>query len=372
VAILLLLGYAALCVVAFKLLRVPVNRWSVTTAAIGATVVVGGLLAGMNYNHPFTTDGRVYFYTTSIAPTVNGQVVDVVVQPNVPLKQGDVLFRIDARPYQFAVDQKRAALAEAEQNVRQLKASLDQATAAAERAEAQVGLAQETYDRQAELLRKNVVAQATLDTAVRNLEASQQSLAGARAAEERARLAAASEINGINTAVARLQADLHSAEYNLGQTTVTAPTDGYVAQMLLRPGMTVSPSTPTMVFIHSGDVVFAASFPQTATSRIKVGSEIEAAFDAIPGGVFAGRVKAINEAIAPGQLQSAGALLNPEDRSRSEGRLTVSLELMDTPDGLRLPPGSVAQVAVYSQYWRPLAAIRRILLRQKSWLNYVL
>ena len=371
-AILLLLSYGALCVVAFRLLRVPVNRWTVTTAVLGAAVVVGGLVAGMNYNHPFIADGRLYFFTTSVSPTVSGQVVDVVAKPNVSLKQGDVLFRIDARPYQFAVDQKRAALAEAEQNVRELEASREQAVAAVQKAEAQVALAQQTYDRQAELLERKVVAQAPVDTAARNLEASKQTLIGARAAEERARLAATSQIDGVNTAVARLQADLHTAEYNLGQTTVTAPTDGYVTQLLLRPGMTVSAATPTMVFIHGGDLVFAASFPQTATSRIESGSEIEAAFDAIPGRVFSGRVRMINEAIAPGQLQSAGTLLNPEDRSRSEGRLVVSMDLSEMPGDFRLPPGAVAQVAVYSEHWRPLAAIRRVLLRQKSWLNFVL
>lgn len=241
-----------------------------------------------------------------------------------------------------------------------------------QKAEAQVELAQQTYDRQAELLEKRVVSQATVDTASRNLEASKQSLAGAQAAEERARLAATSQVDGVNIAVARLQADLHAAEYNLAQTTVTAPTDGYVTQLLLRPGMTMSAATPTMVFIHGGDFVFAASFPQTATSRIESGSEIEAAFGAIPGRVFSGRVRFINEAIAPGQLQSTGTLLSPDDRSRSEGRLVVSMDLSDMPGDFRLPPGSVAQVAVYSEHWRPLAAIRRILLRQKSWLNYVL
>ncbi|WP_421999235.1 HlyD family secretion protein [Reyranella sp.] len=371
-ALLLLLGYSALCVVAFRLLRAPVNQWTVTTAVIGEAVVVSGLLAGMNYNHPFTTDGRIFFYTTSIAPTVIDQVVEVVAEPNQPLKRGDVLFRIDPRPYRYIVDQKRAALAEAEQNVAQLRATRDQASAAAERAQAQAELAQQTHDRQVELLNRNVVAQATVDTAVRNLEASQRALAGARAAAERARLASSAEIDGVNTAVARLQAELLAAEYNLGQTTVTVPTDGYVTQMLLRPGMTVSPATPTMVFIHSHDVVFAASFPQTATARIRVDGEIEAAFDALPGRVLAGRVKAINDAISTGQLQSTGALINPEDRSRSEGRLTVSLELKDMPADRSLPPGSVAQVALYSDHWRPFAAIRRILLRQKSWLNYVL
>ncbi len=87
------------------------------------------------------------------------------------------------------VDEKKAALAEAEQNVSQLKASLDQATAAAERVNAQLNLAQESYDRQAYLFKKNVVAQAALDTATRNPDAAKQGYTGAKAEEERARLA---------------------------------------------------------------------------------------------------------------------------------------------------------------------------------------
>jgi multidrug resistance efflux pump len=129
-AALLLLGYAAICVLVFKILRVPVNKWTVTTASIGGVVLVGGLLLAMNYNHPFTTDARLYFYTTPIVPEVKGRVVEVAVNPNVPLKRGDPLFKLDPRPYQFVVEQKKAALAEAEQNVKELKASLDQASAA--------------------------------------------------------------------------------------------------------------------------------------------------------------------------------------------------------------------------------------------------
>jgi hypothetical protein len=103
----LVLGYAALCVIAFKILRMPVNRWTVTTAAVSGIVVVGGLLLGMDYNHPLATDGRLYFYTTPITPTVQGIVIKVAVRPNVPLKKGDVLFRLDPRPYQAVVDQKK-------------------------------------------------------------------------------------------------------------------------------------------------------------------------------------------------------------------------------------------------------------------------
>src|ERR1700761_5632529 len=131
--LLLILIYVSICYVVFKIFRIPVNQWSLATAVLGGIIGIALLLLIMNYNHPFTKNARIYFAVTPVLPSVRGRVVEVPVQTNAPLQEGDVLFRIDPAPYQFVVDQKRAALAEAEQNVRQLKASLDQATAAAER-----------------------------------------------------------------------------------------------------------------------------------------------------------------------------------------------------------------------------------------------
>lgn len=373
-AVLLLLIYAAICVAIFKILRVPLNRWSVTAAGIGGVLIVGGLLAGMNYNHPFTTDARLYFHTTPIIPQIRGRVVEVPVKPNVALKKGDPLLKIDPGPYQFVVEQKRAALAGAEQGVKQLKASLDQASAGAEKAAAQLSLAQANYDRQNQLFQAKDIAQATLDTAQRNLDAAKQTVAEARAAEDRARLAFTSDIGGVNTTVAQLSADLRDAEYDLEQTTVVAPTDGYVTQLFLRPGLFLRPaaSVPAMVFIHSDDRVFSASFPQTVVQRLRPEAEAEIAFDAIPGRVFRGKVDALIDAVSQGQLQATGTLLNPEDRAKSPGLASVNISIEDDLSPFQLPAGTTAQVAVYSDRWRPVAAIRRILLRMKSWLNYVL
>jgi multidrug resistance efflux pump len=370
-AALLLLGYAAICVLIFKLLRVPVNKWTVTTAGLGGVTIVGGLLAMMNYNHPFTTDGRLYFYTTPIVPTVKGNVIEVAVRPNEQVKAGDLLFRIDPRPYQFVVEQKKALLADAEQGVKQLRASFEQASAGVEKARAQLQLAQQNYDRQEELVAKRVTAQATLDTATRNLEAATQTLAGAEAAAERARLAFSAQIDGVNTTVARLQADLGNAEFDLSQTSVTAPTNGYVTQLFLRPGMMASPSTSTMVFIHSDDNIFAASFPQNALQRVEDGNAVEIAFDGVPGRVFKGRVRVVVDAIAQGQLEASGNLLNPEDRSKTSGRAVTRIEITDDVSGYQLPAGSTAQVAVYTEHWPAVAIIRRVLLRMKAWMNYV-
>ena len=229
--LLLILIYVSICYAVFKIFRIPVNQWSLATAALGGIIGIALLLLIMNYNHPFTTNARIYFTVTPVLPSVRGRVIDVPAPTNAPLKEGDVLFRIDPAPYQFVVDQKKAALAEAEQNVKQLKAGLDQATAAAERANAQRELAQQNYDRQAELFEKKIIAQATLDTFSRNLETATQSLVGARAEEERARLAYSSNIEGVNTSVARLSAELADAQWDLDQTVTRAPAAGFVTQV---------------------------------------------------------------------------------------------------------------------------------------------
>src|SRR3979411_1278669 len=111
--ILLNLNYTTFAYAALKIFKIPVNKWTVPTAALGGIVLVSGLMLLMSYNHPFTNEGRIYFTAAPVIPSVRGPVIEVPVTSNVPLKKGDVLFRIDPRPYHFAVDEKRSALAQA-------------------------------------------------------------------------------------------------------------------------------------------------------------------------------------------------------------------------------------------------------------------
>ena len=370
--LLLILIYVSFCYVVFKLFRIPVNQWSLSTATLGGIIGIALLLLFMNYNHPFTTNARIYFSTTPIIPAVKGRIVEVPVEPNKPLKAGDELFRIDPKPYQYVVDQKKASLAEAEQNVKQLKASLDQATAAAERANAQFRLAQQEYDRQVELFSKKVIAQATLDTAERNLDAAKQTFNGAKADEERARLAYTSNIGGVNTAVARLTAELADAQYDLDQTITRAQRDGFVTQVSVRPGVYVVPAPfqPVMVFVNTGkeDKEFAAAFQQNSLQRVNVGDEAEAAFDAVPGRVFKGKVGALIDAISTGQLSGTGRLIDPPS---SAGRALAVIDIEDDMSAYQIPLGSAAQVAIYTKHWEHLSLLRKILLRMRSWENFI-
>ena len=370
--LLLIATYAAICVAVFKIFRIPVNKWTVPTAVLGGIFMIAAILLVMNYNHPFTATARIYFATTPILPAVKGRVIEVPVKPNTPLKEGDVLFRLDPRPYQYVVDQRKAMLAEAEQTVKQLKAALDKAVAAVERVKSQVSLAQIEYDRQSTLFEKKVVAQSVLDVATRNLDAAKQALSESEAAAESARLAYESEIGGVNTTVARLQAELGDAQYDLDQTVMRAPGPGYVTQMALRPGMYVIPAPlrPVMVFIHTDDRQLTAGFQQNALQRVRTGDEAEVAFDGIPGRVFKGNVKYVLDAIATGQLQATG-VLQDMGGDIPGGRAVALIDIDEDTSGYNIPGGAEAQVALYTPYAHHFAIIRRILLRMRSWQNFV-
>ena len=197
---------------------------------------------------------------------------------------------------------------------------------------------------------------------------------GARAEEERARLAYTSNIDGVNTSVARLRAELADAQYDLDQTVTRAPTAGFVTQLALRPGMYVVPAPlrPVMVFVNTNkhDQELGAAFQQNSLQRVKAGDEAEIAFDAVPGRVFKGKVRLVLDAIAAGQLQATGALVDFGERTEG-GRALAVIDIEEDMVGYQIPLGAAAQVAIYTEHWHHVSMIRKILLRMRSWQNYI-
>ena len=343
--LLMIMTYTAFCWAVFKIFKLPLNKWTVPTAILGGVVLIGLVLVVMNYNHPYSTLVREYFVTTPIVPDVQGQVVEVPVEANQPLKEGDVLFRIDPAPYQYEVDRLEAALADAKSGAAQLEERLRAAEAAAAQArsniltseseygrqarealaearaavvqmQAQLELAREQYDRYQRLLSTNAVAEADFDRAKRNFESAQAQLSQAQAAERQAaeklesggdrvqaareqlrsaeaqereaRLAFEAESGGVNPKVRQITAELDRARWNLDQTTVRAPTDGFVTQLLLRPGMMAVPMPlrPVMTFIHTTaptDRVLVGAFWQNSLQRLKPGDEAEVIYSGRAG-----------------------------------------------------------------------------------------
>lgn len=429
--LLLLMIYTSFCWAVFKIFKIPLNKWSIPTAVLGGFVMIAAILLVMNYNHPYSTLVRDIYVTTPIIPNVQGRVIEVPVEANVPLKQGDVLFRIDPAPYQFEVDRLEAALADASSNVAQIEEQLraaeaataqarsdvlasesefdrqaqeayEQAQAAVRQASAQYELARTQEERYRELVGKGTVAQVDYDRAKRQadsllaqlnqaqaaereaaekitgggaqLQAARDQLRRTEAQEREARLAFEAESGGVNPQVRQISAQLEKARWDLEQCTVRAPTDGMVTQLFLRPGAFAVPMPfrPVMTFIHTapGDRATVGAFWQNSLQRIKPGDEAEVIYKAVPGHVFKGKVERVLPVLAQGQTQTSGTLIAVE-AVPMPGKVPVVIDLEEDLTPYHLPAGVVGKGAIYTEHAHHIALLRKILLRMVSWQNYI-
>lgn len=308
---LMLLTYAALCWVIFKVFRIPVNKWSLTTAVLGGVVMIGALLMGMAYFHPGSRTARIYYVTTQIVPNVRGKVIEVNAKPNVPVKKGEVLMRIDPTPYQAKVDE--------------IQAQLD-------------------YARQ--MLRDSIKLM--------------ESAGGSKF-----------DVQKWKKEVARLTAQLSAAQFDLQSCVVRAPSNGYVTQLRIRPGQMAVPipALPLMTFVNSDSAELIAGFGQEPVQNIKVGDPAEAVFVAIPGRSFQGKVKAVLPALAEGELNANRNMVSFSQQLPA-GQVPVIIDLDKNLSELGLPLGVESTVAVYGThegFWHHVAIIRKILLRMLAW-----
>jgi multidrug resistance efflux pump len=328
---LLILIYAALLWVIFKVFKVPITKWTVTTSVLVGVLGIGWVVVTMNYNHPYSREARLYFYTTPVFPRVNGRVLEVPVVPNTPLKKGDVLFRFDPRPF--------------EDDVKAVQGELQAAAVERDRIK-------EEYDRSLALLERG---------------------AGSERETGRWRIQYETSLAVINSVQARVDRALYDLEEEV---VVRAVSAGYVTQVRVRPGMALlaqPQGIAAMTFVHANEMELWAGFLQNGMQNLKVGHKAEVTFDAIPGRAFTGHVEKISPAIAQGQLMPSGELINFDLAAQrgQQGRIAIMITVDDDLSEYDIPAGAKAEVAVYSENWKAFSIIRRILLRMKSWQKFI-
>lgn len=372
----LLLTYAALCVVIFKVFRIPLNKWTVPTAILGGVVFIGLVILAMNYNCPFSEDGKQAYRTVPIVSQVRGRVTEVAVKPNTPLHEGDVLFRIDPTPFQAKVDDLRAQIKQASQDALSLDSTFNQAKADLTKAVADRDKAQREYARYSEGHAKGAFSDQMVDTRLQTYKAAEAAVEAAKAQVVHAQNDLNSVINGQNAQVASLMAQLRKAEFKLDNTVVRAPSEGYVSMVGLREGTmsTALGLAPVMTFVpvdENTKNTYVVAYRQNATLRLKSGYKAELMFPSIPGTVFEGEVLQVLPAIGESQFQGQGRLLTTADVA-NQGRVLVTIRATDPRlADYALPQGAQAEAAIYSGHLKEVAIIRKILLRMKSWENYV-
>jgi RND family efflux transporter MFP subunit len=248
----------------------------------------------------------VMAYSVQVAPSVSGIVTDVPVKAGVPLKKGDVLLKIDPTPFVARVDQIKA----------------------------QLSLANLRRDQKAELAARGSGRQTDLEEAESDLAA--------------------------------LKAQLDAAAWDLQQTTIRAPTDGYVPNPGIQPGARVNAGVAVIPFLDSKRKAILVQVPQNGYRYIRVGQPAEIAFDLYPGRIFKGTVNYLLPANASGELTPSGLVATIKSASQP---LLVELTLDN--ELASLPPGSVGTAAVYTEHLRFTHPVRKVMMRIATWWNFL-
>jgi RND family efflux transporter MFP subunit len=300
-------------VLLFLLVHLKIVRFNLFWKASPFLVILltlFGLLVPMGWGAPQGA-ALVVRNAVSIVPDVAGEVTEVAAAANMPLKAGDVLFKIDPTPYDAQVKAIAA----------QLKLSKTRLAQMTQLFERDSGRGFDVEQRQSE--------------------------------------------------VDQLSGQLEGAQWNLDKTVVRAPADGYVTNVALRKGARVAnlPLSPVMAFIDTSSTIVGVEINQNDARYIAPDQEVEVTFKFAPGQVYTGKVESVLQAIATGQTQISGTAVAP--KTIEAAPFVVRVKLDDTDVARKLPAGATGAAAIYTEHLKATHVVRRVILRQIAILNYV-
>lgn len=312
----------------------------VTVAAMLIAIAAGLLLYWRHEErYPSTKDAYVGANIINVAAQVTGQVAEVPINDNQPIKAGDLLFTIDDTQFKATVDQAQADLDRAMQQVQTISTQIAAAKAAVDSAQSAFNTANNNFERNKALFADGDVAQVTLDQATTEFAQASARLT----ASQSSLLALQSGVAAKQDDVLSARAQLEIAQADLGWTKVYAAADGWIANLTLRPGSAVAANAPQFSIVESSEWWVDANFKETALPRIRPGQPVKVQIDVLPGVTLTGKVASIGRGSG-----DTFSLLPSENASGNWVKVTrrfpVRVELDPTDVPLRV--GSSSNVTV--------------------------
>jgi membrane fusion protein (multidrug efflux system) len=419
---LLIVLYTGFVLVLFKVLHLRPTPYLIATLIVAGIVMVGGVVVAWMQSAPISDKLVTNQYVVQLVPYVKGQVKEVYAQANRPLNKGDLLLQIDPEPYQYDADQleaqidvaktnvleAQAAAEAADENVTKAKDQVAETQAAVEQAKAGVADAEATLakakaadllartsermevdlqraaagavsklkvDRATQLRQEADAAVAEADAGTKEAYAGEQhsmsDLAAARSAASQAQAAAQQAKYAVmvaRTSVRVVQAQLDNARFNLAQSKMTAPADGYLVNWQVQVGTMLAPSAAAGTFVNTSSIQVFALFPQNYLTNVRQHDDAELVLDRYPGRLFTGKVDVVIPATGGGQLAPGGNI--PTD-AQSTGAAAVQIVLDDPAVARKLSIGLGGTAAIYTGVGKPTHIISKVTMRMKKWLLYV-
>ncbi|NOD85206.1 HlyD family secretion protein [Ruegeria sp. HKCCD6119] len=259
-------------------------------ALILAAIAVGLVLFWRHEErYPSTQDAYLGANIIYVAAQVTGQVADVHVIEDQPVKNGDLLFTIDDTQFKASVDAAKANLDSAIQQAKSYSTQIAAAEASVDSAQSAYDTALKSFERAKALFASGDIAQASLDQT-----ASDFAQASARlTTSQSGLLALKSGLQAKQDDILSARAQLEIAQTNLAWTKIHAAADGWIANLTLRPGSSVSANAPQFSIVESSDWWVDANFKETALARIRPGQPVTIRVDMLPGTTLTGKVASI-------------------------------------------------------------------------------
>lgn len=351
---------------------------------ISAVVILLALvLVLLKFRHyllnPWTRDGQVRADIVQITPRVSGQIVQLAVKNNQLTQKGDLLFQIDPRSYEAALEQARAQLdgtadsylaqekkvRAAEAQVREARAAVEQARSAVRALDAEIVKSEAELERQQQLLPQRATSRRLLEAARASFEYASQQKKGAEAkvvealaAQEQAEAgleeakASLGDLGSQNPNIRAARAAVKQAELNVEHTSVTAPVSGYVTNVDLRLGDQAVANHAAMAIVDIESYWVDGFFRETFLSKITPGDRAVVTLMAYPDRPIRGYVESIGWGISQ-QNGAAGTDLLPNispsfEWIRLAQRVPVRIQLEDIPDEITLRVGITGSVLIKS------------------------
>ena len=285
------------------------------------------LITMIFYYHPSTTSATLYYRTVPIMSEVTGRVAEVHVDFSAPVKQGDVIFRLDSAKQEAALLTAKRKIAEVDAAMLAAQADVLKAEGQIQQAKGDYQQASDELDTKRELQKRNpgIVPQRDIEKLEVLLAGRQGALDAANASKQSATVRVTALLPAEK---ASAEAALAEAQVDLDKTFIRAGVDGRVEQFGLRPGDIVNPmmrSAGILIPDGAGRRALAAGFGQIEAQVMKVGMVAEATCISKPWTIIPMVVTSVQDYIAAGQFRGGEQLIEAQNTVRP-GTILVFME----------------------------------------------
>ena len=329
-------------------------------------IVAGLWLYMLGGRYVSTDDAYIHAAKLMVSTDVSGLVSEVDVREGQPVKAGDVLFRVDPRQFQIALDNAKANMAQIGLSIEAMKQDYKRMLDDVAAQQAKVNLDQVTYERDVALLKNNSVSRAEYDQARLNLDSDNARLESlSKLAQVQLRRLGGNPDLPVEEHPQYMQAkaQVDEAQRQLDHTVVRAPFDGVATQVdALQPGTYLVAQTAALTntgavaLVATNDLWIDAIMKETDLTHVKVGDPVKFNVDTYPAHVFTGTVASIAPAAG-----SEFSILPPQNSSgnwvKVVQRIPVRIHVNPTPEALRLRAGMSVTVSIDTGHRRTLAEV---------------